>query len=164
MNCAGKPQGIHALTSDSAAAIPLLKGCAVHALLDCRIGLVGADVNLIERAVIFAAHVMRTLPDRTMNIRILSVVHKRYSFLRGIFAVQDDCTRFSANYTSNIKTYVFTAIPFIFERFINHIEFGRKKENSGENARKSFKNQPICSLMLNLSHFAPCKNCRNMLE
>ena len=124
----------------------------------------GADVNLIERAVIFAAHVMRTLTDRTMNIRILSVIHKRYSFLRGIFAVQDDYARFSPNYASSVKTYVFTAILSIFERVINCIEIGRKKENSGENTRKSFKDQPICSLMLNLSHFAPCKNCRNMLE
>ena len=74
----------------------------------------GANVNLIERAVIFAAHIMRTLTDCTMNIRILSVVHKRYSFLRGILAVQDDYGRFSANYASDIRINVFTAILRIF--------------------------------------------------
>ena len=123
-----------------------------------------ADVDLIKRAVVFAAHVMRTLTDRTMDIRILSVVHKRYSFLRGIFAVQDDYARISAHYASGVKTDVFTDFSHVYMQIINHIEFGRKKENSGENTRKSFKDQPICSLMLNLSHFAPCKNCRNMLE
>ena len=43
------------------------------------------NVNLIERAVIFAAQIVRTLTDRTVDIRILSVIHGKGSFPPRLF-------------------------------------------------------------------------------
>lgn len=48
------------------------------------------NVNLIERAEVLAAHVMRTLTDGAVDIRILSVIHGKclLSARRSFFAVQ----------------------------------------------------------------------------
>ena len=58
------------------------------------------DADLIERAVILAAHMVRTLLHRAMDVRILFIVHGKCSFRHSVFAVQDDYDHSERNYTS----------------------------------------------------------------
>lgn len=58
--------------------------CAVHALLDAGIRLMGVDVDLIERAVGLRAEVVRALVNGAVDIGVFLIVHSALrSFPRG---------------------------------------------------------------------------------
>ena len=61
----------------SAAAGALAEGRTVHALLDRRIGFVGVDLYLIERAELCGAEVVFTLRDCAVNMRVHLIGHKQ---------------------------------------------------------------------------------------
>lgn len=69
--------------------LTLDKGSAVHAFLDGRIGLMRVNVNLIERAVILRAEIVRTLVNGAVDIRVLLIVHVNQSpFRMALFCLQ----------------------------------------------------------------------------
>ena len=70
--CADAGAGRHA---DSAAALALLKGIAVHTFFHSGILLVRADLDHIERAEVFAAKIVAALLDGAVDVRILAFVH-----------------------------------------------------------------------------------------
>ena len=59
----------------SAAALTLDEGCAVHAFLDGGVTLVRVDADLIERAEILGAEIVRALRDRTADTRVFAFFH-----------------------------------------------------------------------------------------
>lgn len=67
-----------------AAAGFLLKGIAVHTFLDGGVVLVGADVDHIQSAIVFAAHIVAALLNGAVNVGVLLTIHhdERSSFLQ----------------------------------------------------------------------------------
>ncbi len=79
--------------------LTLDKGRAVHAFLDGRICLMRVDVDLIERAVILRAEIVRTLVNGAVDIRVLLIVHVDQSpFRMALFCLQSYDFRFLRDY------------------------------------------------------------------
>ena len=79
--------------------LTLDKGRAVHAFLDGRICFMRVDVNLIERAVILRAEIVRTLVNGAVDIRVLLIVHVDQSpFRMALFCLQSYDFRFFRDY------------------------------------------------------------------
>ncbi len=73
----------------AAAVGTFLEGVAVHAFLHGGIAFVGADVDNIKRAVIFAAHIVTALFNGAMDIGVLLLIHhNRKSSFHFVFAQQ----------------------------------------------------------------------------
>ena len=77
----------------SAEILTLDEGCAVHAFLDGGVTFVRVDADLIERAEILGAEIVRALRDRTADTRVFAFFHDDTPFKAAAFLPHDGIMR-----------------------------------------------------------------------